>query len=334
MASIGIIANPASGKDIRRLVSYATVIDNNEKVSIIKRVVLAAQGYGVGDIYIMPDSYMMGAKVIDELTAEGVLRSDCHVLEMPIRADAKDSTRAAAMLSEIGVGCAVVLGGDGTSRAVAKSIGEIPVLPLSTGTNNVYPSMIEGTVAGIAAAITALSPEPKSTCVRDKRIEIYSDGELRDIALIDTVISNELCVGAKAIWNASSISKIIVTRAHPASIGFSTAVGVLEIVTAEDDFGFAVELGESGIVVKAPLAAGVVEQISLSSAVKLKLGERHAHKFDKNCTIALDGEREIQIDKGNSAEICVDRTGPWRVDVYKTLEKAHYENFFRIGNAG
>lgn len=35
MPPIGIIANPASGKDIRRLVSYATVIDNNEKVNIM-----------------------------------------------------------------------------------------------------------------------------------------------------------------------------------------------------------------------------------------------------------------------------------------------------------
>ncbi|RBP68877.1 hypothetical protein DES36_10215 [Alkalibaculum bacchi] len=34
MPPIGIIANPASGKDIRRLLSYATVIDNNEKVNI------------------------------------------------------------------------------------------------------------------------------------------------------------------------------------------------------------------------------------------------------------------------------------------------------------
>ncbi|WP_222927512.1 hypothetical protein [Biomaibacter acetigenes] len=36
MKSIGIIANPASGKDIRRLVAHATIIDNNEKVNIVK----------------------------------------------------------------------------------------------------------------------------------------------------------------------------------------------------------------------------------------------------------------------------------------------------------
>ena len=45
MPSIGIIANPASGKDIRRLVSYATTTDNQEKVNIVKRIVLAAQAW-------------------------------------------------------------------------------------------------------------------------------------------------------------------------------------------------------------------------------------------------------------------------------------------------
>jgi predicted polyphosphate/ATP-dependent NAD kinase len=38
---VGIIANPASGKDIRRLVSHATVVNNNEKVSIVRRLLLA-----------------------------------------------------------------------------------------------------------------------------------------------------------------------------------------------------------------------------------------------------------------------------------------------------
>lgn len=47
MIKIGIIANPASGKDIRRLVSHATVVDNNEKVNIVERIVLAAQKCGV-----------------------------------------------------------------------------------------------------------------------------------------------------------------------------------------------------------------------------------------------------------------------------------------------
>ena len=60
MASIGIIANPASGKDIRRLVSYATTIDNQEKVNIVKRIVLAAQTMGVDTVWFMPDTFQLG----------------------------------------------------------------------------------------------------------------------------------------------------------------------------------------------------------------------------------------------------------------------------------
>ena len=40
MATVGIIANPASGKDIRRLVAHASVFDNNEKINIVRRVLL------------------------------------------------------------------------------------------------------------------------------------------------------------------------------------------------------------------------------------------------------------------------------------------------------
>ncbi|MDR1649525.1 MAG: NAD(+)/NADH kinase [Synergistaceae bacterium] len=329
MASIGIIANPASGKDIRRLVSYATVIDNNEKVNIVKRIVLAAQGYGVDTVYVMPDSFMMGAKVSDELTAEGSLRIDYRMLEMRIRADASDSTEAARKMSELGVGCVVVLGGDGTSRAVAKGIADVPVIPVSTGTNNVYPTMLEGTLAGVAAAVTALSPDPKRTCVHDKRIEVYRNGKFSDIALVDAVFSDNLCIGARAIWHSGSIRKIVVTRSHPASIGFSAAVGVLEIVAPEDDFGYAIELGAGSTTVKAPIAPGIVERITLSDARRYDLGAKFAQEIDKNCTIALDGERELQIDAGEKVEFCVDRTGPWRVDIRKTLERAHADGFFR-----
>jgi len=37
---VGIIANPASGKDIRRLVALGTVFDNQEKLNIDRRILL------------------------------------------------------------------------------------------------------------------------------------------------------------------------------------------------------------------------------------------------------------------------------------------------------
>lgn len=71
--TIGVIANPASGKDIRRLVSYATTIDNNEKVNICKRIVLAAQGLGVESVVFMPETFMIGWAVREGLESDGVL---------------------------------------------------------------------------------------------------------------------------------------------------------------------------------------------------------------------------------------------------------------------
>jgi len=38
VSAIGIIANPASGKDIRRLVAHASVFDNREKAHIVRRL--------------------------------------------------------------------------------------------------------------------------------------------------------------------------------------------------------------------------------------------------------------------------------------------------------
>ena len=76
MSSLGIIANPASGKDIRRLVSYATIIDNQGKENIIKRLVVAAQSLGVDEILFMPDSYHFGEAVIGDLRSDQCLPGD------------------------------------------------------------------------------------------------------------------------------------------------------------------------------------------------------------------------------------------------------------------
>jgi predicted polyphosphate/ATP-dependent NAD kinase len=64
---VGIIANPASGKDIRRLVAYGSVFDNNEKVNIVRRVILGLDAMGVKDIFIMPDYFGIGVRAIEDL---------------------------------------------------------------------------------------------------------------------------------------------------------------------------------------------------------------------------------------------------------------------------
>ena len=43
MGIAGIVANPASGKDVRRLVARASVFDNQEKQAIVRRVLTGMQ---------------------------------------------------------------------------------------------------------------------------------------------------------------------------------------------------------------------------------------------------------------------------------------------------
>lgn len=330
MISIGIIANPASGKDIRRLVSHATVIDNNEKINIVERIVLGSQALGVERVYMMPDSYNMGYRVEDKLNTCDELKCEINVINMMRFDGIEDTLKAAEYMESVNVGCIVTLGGDGTNRAVAKVIKNTPIITISTGTNNVYPVMMEGTVAGMAAAAVASDRFNKSLFIhKDKRIEIYKDNELKDIALIDAVISKDIFVGSKAIWDMDSIEKIFVSRCHPASIGFSSIAGCRKIISPYDDFGAYVNINTSKSKVIAAVAAGVVTPVSISEPVILDLNEEYEYITHYRGTIALDGEREIQFSENQKHIFKITRNGPFHVDVKKALETAQLNGFFR-----
>lgn len=300
MSSIGIIANPASGKDIRRLVSYATTIDNQEKVNIVKRIVLAAQAMGVDTVWFMPDTFQIGWAVIEDLSRDEKLTADCRLLDIPLTATSQDTTAAAAEMERLGVG-------------------------------NVYPEMLEGTVAGMAAAVAAQFSDPAICCIRDKQIEVTLNGSLTDIALIDAVISDDLCVGSKAIWDASKLQHIFVTRCHPASIGFSTAAGCLQIVRDTDDYGLAVELQSEGEKIIAPIAAGVLSELEIWQAKRMPLDCPETLLLQEECMVALDGERELRGHAGDTLTFTVTRHGPWRVQAKRALEEAVRREFFAAG---
>jgi len=322
-----VVANPASGKDIRRLVSYATVIDNLEKVNICKRVVLAAQAMGIQIVYFMMDTFQIGCTVRNDLQREGVLTAAIEILAIPYSASADDSTNAAAEMERRGVGCIVVLGGDGTSRAVAKGITATPIVPISTGTNNVYPVFMEGTVAGMAAAMAATFGN-HTCCIQDKRIKIFINGEFKDSALIDAVLTDMTHVGSKAIWDIASIQRIVVTRCRPSSIGFSAIPGCIHAVQDTDDYGLVLITGTSGRYVQAPIAAGVIEKVYVKDAQIQPFGASPAIVAKSSGIVALDGEREIKVKKGDTLEFRIERDGPWRVQFHEILEEARKSGFF------
>ena len=70
MKPVGVIANPASGRDIRRFVSSADAAPISDKVSMLARMVRALDALGVERAVFMPDPNGIALKVAHELRGE------------------------------------------------------------------------------------------------------------------------------------------------------------------------------------------------------------------------------------------------------------------------
>ncbi len=335
MASVGIIANPAAGKDIRRLVALGTVFGNLQKVNIVQRVLVGLKAMGVEQAYIMPDTFGIGWQAVDGLkrasTREGGMLQEVSILDMRVDNDARDSQRAADIMRQLGVGCIVTLGGDGTNRVVAKTCGETPILPLSTGTNNVLPYMIEGTVAGLAAGFVALNPAVLAQIAyRSKRLEVVVNGQATDMALVDVTVLRGAFVGARAIWDPSTLKQVIVTRGGPEGIGMSALAGFLRPLDPRDGEGLSFRIGEGAeLHVTIPLAPGVIVTLGIDEVKELTIDEGVPIE-GVPCILALDGEREIPLYSRDRAEVYLRRDGPWIVDVAQALRHAVREKAFIV----
>lgn len=325
MSTVGIIANPASGKDIRRLVARSSVFDNNEKVNILRRIILALEAMGVQCAVFMPDYYGLGEHAIEDLK----MALDVSFLAMEVRADERDSTEAARQFREMEAGCIITLGGDGTNRAVAKESGGVPLVPISTGTNNVVPYMIEGTVAGLAAGLIAtgaVDPE-KISCVA-KRLEIYRDGELLDIALVDVVVSSDLFIASRALWDVSRIREIVLARATSDSVGMSAVGSRIQLIGAADELGMHLRVGPDGIQVLAPVAPGLVTPVGIRDCQMLSLGDEVTLEALPS-TVALDGERSLKGFPDQPMRVRLTRNGPRIVDIEACMAEGIRQGAFR-----
>ncbi len=327
---VGIIPNPMSGKDIRRLTSHASVFDNIEKINIVRRLLLALDSYNVEEVLIMPDSFGIGKQAIDML---GPLLKNIKVdfLDMRVTDSPQDSTLAAELMNKHRVACIITLGGDGTVRAASKGSHDTPILPLSTGTNNVVPYMIEATIAGLVAAALSQGVISKTdACYRSKLSHVELETGEEDYALVDVALCTDLFVGTRAIWDIDRVEYVITTRGEPHNIGLSSIIGVVNPLTVYDDFGAFVKVSRENFrqLVYAPIAPGKVVEVPLEEFKLLKFNERiDIEKFVG--TLAFDGEREIVVyDK--DLKLWVNRDGPYIVDIVKSLRLAQKRDFFQV----
>ncbi|HSK41666.1 MAG TPA: NAD(+)/NADH kinase [Arenibaculum sp.] len=312
---VGIIANPVSARDIRRVVASATTLQTADRANIVLRVLAALHACGITDVVMMPEGGGIHGYVERGIRRARAGRDqaypDVHLLSMPVTGTVTDTHVAAARMREAGVAAIVVLGGDGTHRAVVAHCGPVPVAGISTGTNNAFPEYREPTVTGLVTGLAATGRVPATVAfMGNKRIDVsVNDGEVREIALVDAAFVTERFVGARAVWRPESLREVFVTFADPEVIGISAIAGLLEPVRRDEPGGLMVRIeargdapASDGVTLRAPLAPGLIASIGISDWRRMPSGVPFAPKL-KAGSIALDGEREVAFSAGDRVSL-------------------------------
>ena len=319
-AAVGIIANPVSGKDIRRLLANASSSTLQEKYTIVRRVLIGAAEVGVERFVFLPEPHRIC------LRATETLDLPCRYEEVPLglRFDESDTVRTAAAMRRQGVGAVVVLGGDGTNRATAIGWPDAPLVPVSTGTNNVFPRFVEATVAGEAAGLVAAGHVRLEEVSRPaKVVEVRIDGEADDLALVDAVLLDERLVGSRALFDPDNLRLAVLARAEPAAVGVSSVGGLLEPCGASDEGGVLVRFGDPDATprrLRAPLAPGWYAEVGVATCTRL--GPDEPVEVTGPGILAFDGERQRLLQPGQRARLRVRRQGPRVIDVDRALSLA------------
>ncbi|WP_434618080.1 ATP-NAD kinase family protein [Azospirillum sp. B2RO_4] len=324
---VGIVANPVSARDIRRVVANATSLQIADRANILLRVLAALHACGVRDVLMMPENGGIRAHV-----ERGMMRARSrgediypalHPVAMPITGTVADTHRATAEMRRAGVSALVVLGGDGTHRAVAAECGTVPIAGISTGTNNAFPEHREPTITGLATglAVTGRVP-PHIAFAANKRIDVsLNGGAVTEMALVDVALVMERYIGARALWRTENFRELYVTFADPEVIGMSAIAGLLEPVGRDESGGLMVRLSPDGdcrkaaTTLHAPIAPGMMARVGITDWRRMPADVAFVPEVTAG-SIALDGERELSFSERDRLSLTL------RDDAFRTVNVA------------
>ena len=315
--TIGLLVNPAAGRDVRRLTGGATVSDTYGKRRAAECVLAGVDlADDPVDVAVAPDGGEIGQRTVEE--ADG---ANVRLLEMPVGGTSADTRRAAERFREV-VDAVVVFGGDGTTRDLAVEIGDVPVLAVSTGTNNVVPTPVDGTVAGAAAAFLATDAvDSEAVTYRHTMVEASVDDgrSIRGLATVGIV--DQSFVGTRAVLDPDDFLGGGVSRAGRGEVGLSGVAGALTRVDPADGRGVALELdADADRSVPAITVPGVVERVGVREWSHLDPGEEHGFEVEE-AVVSVDGERELEVQHA-AIDVRPVRDGPRLVDFEAVFEAA------------
>ncbi len=336
-AIVGIVANPLSGRDIRRLVAQASVFPTAEKANMIQRMLTALEAAGVHRVLLGTDLGGISAAVLRALERQAPQRRaasggtgpagagpgrwpEVEFLNgQPIRQTAQDTVEAVRRMVAAGARVIVCLGGDGTARVAATAVGEVPLLALSTGTNNVFPAVREATTAGLAAGLVATGAVPAGQVTfRAKLLEARAGGRA-ETALVDVAVCTERHVASRAVWDPATLTQLFCAFAEPDAIGLSAVLGQLSPVARGDPHGVTARLAADGPhQVLAAIGPGLVATVGVAEVERMRPGAVYRVEAAAG-VLAVDGERELTFEPGERPTVRLRADGPWCVDVPAVL---------------
>lgn len=303
-----------SGRDVRRVVARASTSGHQEKQQQVTRLVLGAFAQGVERIFLANEPFRINSRAVENLKQ----RDQVTILEIPLTHSAIDTQTMAQRMWQEGCRVFIVLGGDGTNRIVSRTLPEAIILPLSTGTNNVFPAFVEASIAGAAAGLIASSVlDYRDHCLRCKQIHLtLSEGKGSDLAIIDAVLLSNDQLGSLLPFKAQNITSLLLTRAEPASIGVSPIGGYLLPCHHEDDFAIFVRCkpvaGDGSKTLTVPISPGLYNEVHVEHIEKTMLNEQVT--ISGPGILAFDGDRTIKLESHESTRLVVRRDGPWIIE--------------------
>lgn len=305
--AIGLIINPMAGRDIRRLVAFASLQSGPEKALVAKRIIAGMTAVSGIEVLLPDDRSGFFAWLKSELGNTVPIRL------VPLPRIEEDSTVLwTGHLVEAGANALIVVGGDGTQRNVAQAHPPVPVLPIAGGTNNVACYLGDQTAGGYAVArYLADQRDPEEVGDRSKVCHIQLPSGHEELALIDVALTRQNYTGAMAIWDPRDVRELVLAVADPVRPGLSNVGGYREPISFSEDAALHLILGEGEAKTSAVLAPGLMadffvthcERIALDVPVVLSCGEEGG-------SLTLDGERTVVLHKEQYATVSVRRDGP------------------------
>lgn len=318
MVKVGIIANPISARDIRRVISHAGNLPINDRANIVLRMMAGLAAAGVQEVVVMPENGGIRFHLERSIRREARLGHanfpQLRYLDMPVTATPEDSARAARMMAEDGVGAIVVLGGDGTNRVVVGACGKVPVAGVSTGTNNAFPELREPTITGLAVGLATTGQVPPDVALCPNKWLEVTLNDRREIALVDVAVVEDRFVGARAIWKAAGFRDLFVTFGLPQAIGMSAIAGLCDPVDRVTPEGRHVRLSpDAPRRLLAPIAPGLIDRVGIAGVARMAPGRAHVPSIPAG-SLAFDGERELTFTESDQVSV---RLVP---DAFRTID--------------